>query len=95
MNYPSKNVTIHGHRKSTAKFASWLAMAGTQQRGLMSLLGHRDPKMTLRYAHISDQHRRTAVASLPSFADAVDAQKKSPEIPYEGANQNVLSFVSH
>ena len=29
-------------------------MPGVQGRGLQALLGHKDPRMTMRYSHLSD-----------------------------------------
>ena len=45
-------------------FASYLTMAGHQQRTLVELLGHKDPKMTVRYQHLSQEHLQVAVESL-------------------------------
>jgi integrase len=45
-------------------FASYQAMAGVQSRGLQSLLGHRDGRMTARYSHLSDAYLRTAVDAV-------------------------------
>jgi len=44
--------------------ASTLTMAGVPQRTVMALLGHRDPRMTLRYQHLSPEHLREAVRAL-------------------------------
>jgi len=44
--------------------ASTLTMAGVPQRTIMALLGHRDPRMTLRYQHLSPEHFRDAVRAL-------------------------------
>lgn len=45
-------------------FASHQAMAGVQSRGLQTLLGHKDPRMTQRYSHLSDAYLRTAVNAV-------------------------------
>jgi Phage integrase family len=42
-------------------FASYQAMAGIQARGLQTLLGHRDGRMTARYSHLSDAYLKAAV----------------------------------
>jgi integrase len=56
-------------------FASWLAMNGTMQKGLMELLGHRNSKMTERYTHLSDEYWRKAIASLPSLRKVFEGRK--------------------
>lgn len=45
-------------------FASWLAMGGCDLHTLKELLGHKDISMTLRYAHLSGEHKKTAVKML-------------------------------
>lgn len=56
-------------------FASYQAMAGIQPRGLQTLLGHRDGRMTARYSHLSDAYLKAAVdgvvlgRSIPIRAD--------------------------
>lgn len=45
-------------------FASHLTMAGCNQRTVQHLLGHKDPRMTMRYSHLSDAHLNQAVKAL-------------------------------
>jgi integrase len=45
-------------------FSSYQTMAGTPQRGLQSLLGHKDCRMTARYSHLSDAYLKAAVANV-------------------------------
>jgi integrase len=72
-----ENFRLHDCRHT---FASYHAMAGIQGRGLQGLLGHRDPRMTLRYSHLSDQYLAAAVnaVQLGAAQPAQDATGKSP-----------------
>jgi site-specific recombinase XerD len=45
-------------------FASRLIMAGIDLRTVQELLGHKDIKMTLRYVHLSPNHKRAATETL-------------------------------
>ena len=45
-------------------FASRLIMAGVDLNTLKELLGHKDIKMTLRYTHLSPDHKRNTIATL-------------------------------
>ena len=45
-------------------FASHLVMRGARMKQVQELLGHADIKMTMRYAHLSPEARREAVALL-------------------------------
>lgn len=45
-------------------FASRLAMQGHDMRTLQTALHHRSPQMTMRYAHLSDDHMRDALEGL-------------------------------
>lgn len=53
-------------------FASRLVMAGVDIRTVQDLLGHHDIKQTMRYSHLSQDHRQAAVAKM-------NADKKVPE----------------
>ena len=44
--------------------ASTLTMSGVPQRTVMEILGHKDPRMTLRNQHLSPSHLRLAMVHL-------------------------------
>jgi integrase len=56
-----KDVSFHDLRHDVA---STLTMAGVSQRAVMEVLGHRDPRMTIRYQHLEPGHLRAAMAVL-------------------------------
>lgn len=56
-----KNLTFHDLRHDAA---STLTMAGVSQRAIMEILGHKDPRMTLRYQHLAPGHLRDAIRAL-------------------------------
>lgn len=59
-------------------FASWLVMGGVDIRTVQELLGHKDIRMTMRYAHLAPDHMRRAVAILDSRA--VETSASAEEI---------------
>jgi integrase len=59
----AQKVVFHTLRHT---FASWLAIQGTPSLTIMELMGHKDIKMTMRYAHLIPDQKRTAVHSLDS-----------------------------
>src|SRR5262245_32761984 len=60
-------LTFHDLRHDAA---STLTMAGVSQRAVMELLGHRDPRMTVRYQHLAPGHLRDAIRALDQVATA-------------------------
>jgi hypothetical protein len=68
-------------------FGSYLGMAGVNQNTMMELIGHKDPKMTLRYTHLSDEYKRQAVGRLPAIGDL-----ESPQNPPSEKEPKVLNF---
>jgi site-specific recombinase XerD len=57
----TKHFRIHDMRHT---FASHLTMKGVDLRTVAKLLGHRDIKQTMRYAHLAPEHLQAAVESL-------------------------------
>ncbi len=55
------NLRFHDLRHDAA---STLTMAGVPQRTVMEILGHRDPRMTMRYQHLTPGHLQEAIQAL-------------------------------
>jgi integrase len=63
-------------------FASHLVMNGTDLLTVKELLGHRTIEMTLRYSHLSPEHKRHAIESLKYFdGHYMDTQEESVKRP--------------
>lgn len=72
------NLRFHDLRHHVA---STLTMAGVPQRTVMEILAHRDPRMTLRYQHLTPGHLRDAMRALnhpPQQNSADTAGSTSP-----------------
>jgi len=59
--------------------ASWLVMQGVDLYAVGQLLGHRTPRMTQRYAHLSPQYMAGAVGKLDSVFAAAMPKNGSDE----------------
>jgi len=63
-------------------FASHLVMAGVDLKSVQELLGHRTFDMTLRYSHLSPDHKRKAVEIFDNRMDTIwtPRQKSTKEV---------------
>jgi integrase len=59
-----EDFTFHDLRHT---FASRLVMAGVALPTVRELMGHKDITMTLRYTHLSSDHKQRAVRALEQF----------------------------
>jgi integrase len=66
-------------------FATYLVMRGATLKDVQELLGHETANMTLRYAHLSQEHKRNAVNLL----NGITGQESKP------MSQNVTNQVTH
>lgn len=71
---PRQRVYFHTLRHT---FASWLAIKGTPILTIKELLGHKTLAMTERYAHLSPDHKRTAISSVDDMLKEAKSKKLS------------------
>ena len=64
LNASLKDVTWHIFRHT---YISRLVMAGVDLRTVQELAGHKDIKMTTRYAHLAPAHKLAAVDRLAEY----------------------------
>ena len=60
-------------------FASHLVMAGVDLATVQKLLGHRDIKTTMRYAHLAPDHLKGAVERIDPYGHQMDTKARNGE----------------
>ena len=50
-------------------FGSRLGMNGTDLKTIMEIMGHKTPRMAMRYQHPSPEHKLTAARSLDRISE--------------------------
>ncbi len=81
-----KNFRFHDLRHC---YGSWLAINNVPDKGRMELMGHKDPKMTMRYTHLSMDYKRAAVNKLPRFRVV---ESESQQISQQPETAKVVGF---
>jgi integrase len=74
-------------------FGSWLAMEGFSLKTIQDLLGHKSIEMTLRYAHLSPEHKKMAVERLERRSKSPE-QKREELTVSDAANRHLLDTKS-
>jgi integrase len=73
-------------------FASRLVMAGVDIRTVQELMGHKTLAMTLRYSHLSPEHKLDAVQRLCTRTDTTADTNPAATIPAAGAISQVVAL---
>jgi integrase len=83
--------TFHDLRHT---FASRLVMAGVDLPTVKELMGHKHIHMTLRYTHLSSDHKQRAVDTLEQFAEKVPAIFTTPQTNQTDPHSQPIDFTS-
>ena len=70
-------------------FASQILMRGCSMKDVQELLGHKDIKMTMRYAHLTQEHKRNAVNLLNGLTEPNTATSTSSPVSQIPQSSNV------
>jgi len=71
-------------------FASHLVMSGVDLPTVQRLMGHKDIKTTMRYAHLAPDHLRMGMAMLDFGGHYMDTKSRSSRISLKGNRHNPL-----
>jgi hypothetical protein len=69
-------------------------MAGIDLPTVQELMGHKDIKMTLRYTHLSSDHKRRAVTALAVFGEKVPSNFTTQPDEQEEKGSQFIDFTS-
>lgn len=72
-----QDFTFHDLRHT---FASHFVMRGGNIKDLQEILGHRNIAMTMRYAHLSQEHKKKAVNLLVGLTTSSENSPMSPDV---------------
>ncbi len=67
--YPPNGIRRLHVPRFAAYLCSRLVMAGVDLSTVKDLMGHKDIRMTLRYTHLSSDHKQRAVRALEQFGE--------------------------